>query len=45
MKHPFEKTPWYLRMLGFKKYRRLELRPALIIFDCDKWIYYDEVPE
>lgn len=42
---PFENTPWYLRILGFKKYRRLEVRPALILFDADKWIYYDEIEE
>jgi hypothetical protein len=34
-----ELTPWYLRLLGFKKYRRWEVVRVLILYDCTKWVY------
>lgn len=37
-----ELTPWYLRMIGFKKYRRRVIVSVLIIFDASKWWYYNE---
>lgn len=42
MTKPFELTPWYLRMISFKKYRRWQNVPVLVIYDTMKWVYYTE---
>lgn len=39
----FELTPWYLRMIGFKKYRRYEWYDVLWLRGVgQKWRYYTE---
>lgn len=38
----FVETPWYLKILGFKKWRRKEIVRVLIIYEAEKWIYYDD---
>lgn len=39
----FELTPWYLRLFGYKKYRRMEWYDVFIYRGVgQKWKYYSE---
>lgn len=42
MANKYSKTPWYLRMIGFKYWRRKENVPVVFgIFGYqEKWVYY-----
>lgn len=41
----FYLTPWYLRLLGYKKYRRIENVPVVfgIYGHTPKWVYYKSI--